>query len=234
VAGLAAAFRVVRTPGPFEAAIVWAVIECFFAVLHGRAEPRTTILLAAAILTIVVGVTEASAATAYRDGLTGLPARRALDEALENLRGRYTIAMVDVDHFKRFNDTHGHEVGDQVLRMVATRLRGVGGGGKAYRFGGEEFAVVFAGRNAKWALPHLEELREGIASADFRLREAGRPKKKPRETRPPRAHSQRLSLTVSVGVAESRPPRDTPERVLREADVALYRAKQEGRNRVSR
>jgi diguanylate cyclase (GGDEF)-like protein len=232
-AGVAVVVRVIRSPGPFEAALVWAVIGCFFALALGRVEPRTTLLLAAATLTVVAGVTEASAATAYRDGLTGLPARRALDEALEGLRGRYVIAMVDVDHFKRVNDTHGHDVGDQMLRMVASRLRAVGGGGRAYRFGGEEFAVLFAGRSAAWALPHLEKLREGIAAAEFRLREVGRPKRRPKQARTARSQPQRLSLTVSVGVAESRLPHDSPERVIRAADVALYRAKQEGRNRVA-
>ena len=66
---------------------------------------------------------------AYDDELTGLPARRALNEALARLRGTYTVAMVDIDHFKRFNDEHGHDVGDQILRMVGARLAGVGGGG---------------------------------------------------------------------------------------------------------
>ena len=82
---------------------------------------------------------------AYDDELTGLPARRALNEALTRLRGVYTVAMVDIDHFKRFNDEHGHDVGDQLLRMVGARVGEVRGGGRAFRYGGEEFAVLFPG-----------------------------------------------------------------------------------------
>ena len=72
--------------------------------------------------------------------------RRMVDMALEDLGRRYCAAMVDVDHFKRFNDKHGHEVGDQVLKMVARCLSRVPGG-RAYRYGGEEFAVLFPGRD---------------------------------------------------------------------------------------
>jgi hypothetical protein len=76
---------------------------------------------------------------AFRDELTGLPSRRALNERMMALGSNYTIAMLDVDHFKRFNDMYGHELGDQVLRMVAAKLARIGGGGRAYRYG-EEFS----------------------------------------------------------------------------------------------
>lgn len=83
---------------------------------------------------------------AFRDELTGLPGRRALNERLQRLGRTYVIAMAGVDHFKRFHDTHGHDVGDQVLRLVASQLRQIGGGGKAYRYGGEELTLVFPGK----------------------------------------------------------------------------------------
>ena len=81
---------------------------------------------------------------AFRDELTGLPGRRALNEKLQRMGRVYTLAMADVDHFKAFNDTHGRR-GDQVLRMVAAQLRRVSGGGHAYRYGGE-FTLVFPAR----------------------------------------------------------------------------------------
>ena len=80
--------------------------------------------------------------------------------------------MCDVDHFKRFNDTYGHDAGDQVLRMVAAKLSQVGGGGRAFRYGGEEFLVVFRGRSAREAEPFVESLRRSIADAGFVLRES--------------------------------------------------------------
>jgi len=78
-----------------------------------------------------------------------LPSRRALIERLPSLGRRYTVAMVDVDHFKNFNDTYGHDAGDQVLRMVASRLGEVSGGGTAFRYGGEEFTILFPGKGGK-------------------------------------------------------------------------------------
>src|SRR5688500_20279314 len=91
--------------------------------------------------TLFRSVIEASYLMAYQDGLTGLPARRALTEALHQMNGKFTIAMVDVDHFKKLNDRYGHDVGDQVLRMLASRLAKVSNGGRAFRYGGEEFEI---------------------------------------------------------------------------------------------
>ena len=174
---------------------------------------------------------------AYRDELTGLPARRALQEHLVKLGGRYTVAMVDVDHFKRFNDRYGHDIGDQVLRMVAHRLATAGGGGKAFRYGGEEFTLIYSGKTAEQAKPHLETVREAIAASDFTIRGKHRPRKKPKplsKTRKsPRAQVKKVRVTVSVGVADSVRQRTSPDDVIKTADKALYRAKRGGRNRVS-
>src|SRR2546426_9194380 len=105
---------------------------------------------------------------AYEDTLTGLPARRALNEALLRLGGQYSVAMIDVDHFKRINDRHGHDVGDQVLKMIAAKLAQVSGGGKAYRYGGEEFAVIFPGRKAEECLADVEALRGVVERSEER------------------------------------------------------------------
>jgi len=168
---------------------------------------------------------------AYDDELTGLPARRALTEALARLGGTYAVAMVDVDHFKRFNDEHGHDVGDQILRMVGVRLADIGGGGRAFRYGGEEFAVLFPGKDVDQTLERLEALRRTIETTSFTLRAAGRPRKRPDS---PQAGGQRkrLAVTVSIGVAGSGAVAGKPEAVVQAADEALYRAKQAGRNQV--
>ncbi len=150
------------------------------------------------------------------------------------LSGRYAIAMVDVDHFKKFNDTFGHDVGDQVLKMVAGRLRGVGGGGRAFRYGGEEFSVLFAAQRADDACLHLDALRQAVAGAAFALRSKDRPKVERRKTGRPAPRAQKVGVTISLGVAERKDNSSTPEEVLKAADEALYRAKQNGRNRLSR
>jgi diguanylate cyclase (GGDEF)-like protein len=170
---------------------------------------------------------------AFRDELTGLPGRRALNERMQRLGRNYVLAMSDVDHFKRFNDTHGHDVGDQVLRLVASKLSKVSGGGRAYRYGGEEFAVVFAGKTLDECMPHLEELREIIANYDIKLRNPDRPQDD-LQGRQRRAGSgaSSVSVTVSIGVAERQAEHRTSEEVLKSADQALYAAKGAGRNCV--
>ena len=171
---------------------------------------------------------------AYRDELTGLPSRRALNQLLMSLGRRYTIAMLDIDHFKRFNDTHGHDTGDEVLRMVASKIARVGGGGKAFRYGGEEFAVVFAGRRADRAEAALEALRADIEAYRMLVRRgdrgAGSQSRKRRGKNTSGAKS--LSVTVSIGFAGRDARTKNPAAVIKAADKALYRAKRDGRNRV--
>jgi PleD family two-component response regulator len=150
--------------------------------------------------------------------------------------GAYTLAMVDVDHFKRFNDTHGHDVGDQVLKLVAKHLAGTPGGGKAYRYGGEEFTLVYPGRVADEAFPHVEAVRAAVEKAGFSLRAWNRPRAKPPEGRRRKKgkRAKKLSVTISAGLADSGGKGAEPEAVLKRADEALYRAKGAGRNRVAR
>ena len=181
---------------------------------------------------LVVAAVERAYAMAYHDELTGLPARRALNEALERAGGTYTVAMVDVDHFKKFNDRHGHDVGDQVLRMVAGRLARVQGGGRAYRYGGEEFAVLFPGKSTDESAPHLEALRASVAGAAFTKRAKDRPKQKPKTPRARGESAKALAVTVSIGAAQARGT-VAPDAVVKAADKALYRAKEAGRNRVA-
>jgi len=217
-----------RRPGPLEGGFVWATAICCYPLLVG--PPGAGVAFASAGLILVAAVIELSYSMAFRDELTGLPARRSLNEALLRVGRRYTLAMVDVDYFKKVNDRHGHDVGDQVLKMVAARLARVKGGGRAFRYGGEEFTVLFPGKDAATALPHLEALHQAIAAAGFTLRDAARPAKRPQKP-PAKAGSQRLSVTASIGVAE-RQPGQHPEQVIKAADQALYKAKQTGRNRI--
>ncbi|HSE92968.1 MAG TPA: GGDEF domain-containing protein, partial [Methylomirabilota bacterium] len=186
---------------------------------------------AAGALALVVALVETSHTMAYGDELTGLPGRRALDELLSELGPRYALAMVDVDHFKKFNDTYGHQAGDQLLRKIAVILQSVAGGGRTFRYGGEEFAVVFLGLDVEQAGPHLEALRQAIAETTFTVRAPDRPRRKPKQTTP--GGGKEVGVTVSIGVADSNRPGGTPAEVVKAADEALYRAKRAGRNRCA-
>lgn len=221
-----------REPQSPVRAYAYALLAAFLGLTWKAAGPGQEIWLATAGLVLVVTVVEASYLMAYRDGLTELPARRALNEALPRLSGQFTVAMIDVDRFKQFNDRWGHDAGDHVLRMVAARLAVVEGGGKAYRYGGEEFAVLFPGKGAEECLPHLEQLREAVEKSRFTLRRRFRPRKKPAAPKG-RKTAEKITITVSIGVAEKNHRHATPDQVVVAADKALYRAKEAGRNRVS-
>jgi diguanylate cyclase (GGDEF)-like protein len=192
--------------------------------------------IAAGALVLTVAVMQDTFRMAFRDELTGLPSRRALNERLASLGRRFTVAMLDVDRFKGLNDRFGHDVGDQVLKMVSTRLTRVGGGGKVYRYGGEEFTVIFPGKAADEALPHLEALREDIANYQLALRDRDRVEQANPAVKQRGAGSsgRSVAVTISIGVAETDEHLTSPEEVIHAADKALYRAKNRGRNQVSR
>lgn len=164
------------------------------------------------------------------DELTELPGRRRLKHHLRCLDKSYVLAIVDIDHFKRINDTHGHAAGDQVLRYLASELRRHLGG-KAYRYGGEEFVIIYEQQSYEAALNDLDDLREAVSRKEFFLRGSNRPARKPRH--PHRATpAASIRLTISIGAAHPSAHFQTPQDVLEAADQALYQAKENGRNRI--
>ena len=231
LAAIAIAVRFVRGLRSEDAGLLWALAAATLALGVRGDDAFVFAWFGGAALVVIVALVESSYGMAYGDELTGLPARRALETELRQLGARFTIAMVDVDHFKKFNDTHGHPVGDQLLRMIGASLARVGGGGRAFRYGGEEFAIVFPGKVTAEVMPHLESVRKVIEATPFVVRGADRPRKRP--DRPSRRGERRgVGVTVSIGVAATARVTD-PRAVLDAADAALYRAKRGGRNRVS-
>jgi diguanylate cyclase (GGDEF)-like protein len=216
-----------RNRTKIEPALLWS-LAAIFAAMNQEAE-STFFYSGAAGMILVLGVLDHGYDIAYLDELTGLPSRRAFNEALRLLRGQYAIAMCDVDLFKNLNDTYGHDVGDQVLKMIAGRLSNVRGGGRVFRHGGEEFAIVFKRSKAVDVLPVVESLREAVAAAEFRFRES---RLKPGSAVPKTAPGRAVKITISIGFADKSDGRQTPESVLQAADEALYRAKDSGRNCV--
>lgn len=159
---------------------------------------------------------------AYVDDLTQVLGRRALNETMSRLEGTYSIAMVDVDHFKKFNDTHGHAAGDVVLREVAAILS-EHSGGEVYRYGGEEFSILFPNTDADTAAARMDQVRKILADTKISLNGAAKSKR-----------DKQVSVQFSAGVSESGKRKATPEQVIKSADEALYKAKENGRNRVER
>ncbi|WP_394202600.1 diguanylate cyclase [Shewanella waksmanii] len=192
----------------------------------------TSVLLSVIASVYLVTILVDSYFLAYRDELTGLPSRRALYNLVLSLGRTYSVAMVDIDHFKKFNDTYGHDVGDQVLKLVAAKLAKVTGNGKVFRYGGEEFTIVFPRKQTDQTLTHLEEVRESIEAYQIVLRDDKR-QQQSKQTRGKtnNKHQKTVSVTVSIGVAEHLKGQ-TFDECMKVADEALYKAKKKGRNQV--
>jgi diguanylate cyclase len=162
---------------------------------------------------------------ANSDPLTGLPNRRALDQhlrsAFENARraeSPLALAICDIDHFKLFNDTHGHQIGDEVIKFVGSSLgRAASNDVFVARYGGEEFVMVFERAAAAAAMAMLEKVRAAIAARELKVTHTGQ-------------SLGRLSFSGGLAAINGQ---DSPGSLLKRADAALYRAKQDGRNRIS-
>jgi diguanylate cyclase (GGDEF)-like protein len=160
---------------------------------------------------------------AHTDTLTGLGNRRAFDEALDrewNRAIRYrepiSLALLDIDHFKRFNDHYGHKPGDECLAKVGHLLSETvfRPGDMIARYGGEEFAIFLSGSDGKSAMKLANRLRTGIEKTPFYVGDS------------------QINITISLGVAEYNENSPNLETLVARADQALYVAKHKGRNRV--
>ncbi len=162
---------------------------------------------------------------AMTDGLTNLANRKAFDNELRRIaeeasvtEGTFALLMVDIDYFKSFNDNYGHQVGDQVLRLVARTLTdGVKGRDVAARYGGEEFAIILPDTGLQAAVTVGNALRKAVATKDVVNRNTG---------------DKLGRITMSVGCAEFAPGENLQDLIER-ADAALYTAKHNGRNQVA-
>lgn len=167
---------------------------------------------------------QATIEMAVTDSLTGLHNRRYFDMHLEGLLEKavdrskpVSVFMCDIDHFKLVNDTHGHDVGDEVIREFARRLRkNIRNVDLACRYGGEEFVVAMPATEIAVARLVAERVRQEVAGHPFIVR----------------GGAEQIAITVSVGVSAFEGRTDTPENLLKRADVALYNAKRGGRNLV--
>ena len=225
--------RFILRPDANLAGLIGILSASFLGFYTFQKNIPVTVYFSGAGLILIVTTVESSFKMAYIDDLTGLPGRRSLNEMLLNLGNRYAIAMVDVDHFKKFNDTYGHETGDQVLKMIASRFGKMTGGAKSFRYGGEEFTAIFNGKSVEEAVPHLETFRKSVQDFPFIVRGKSRPKNPNKQSQgktSPNSGNRKVKVTVSIGVCEPEKGSTTPEKVIKNADKALYKAKKSGRN----
>ncbi len=187
--------------------------------------------LVAALLLVVFGLAVQMLNLAYIDELTQIPGRRALYTDMRKLGRRSAVTMLDVDHFKKFNDTYGHDVGDQVLKLIGSQLE-KGRGFKCYRYGGEEFTLLFNHQDSDRIEQDLEAVRTQIANYPLRVRAKQRPKShKQGRAQRGKAATKSVRVTVSMGCA-LRQPKESEQAMIKRADTLLYKAKKAGRNCV--
>ena len=229
-------YKLTKTNEEAEVSILVVLLFSYTTLAFFDQVKISTIMFSAAGLALIVNLVQSSYNMAYRDELTGLLGRRALNDRLKGLRNRFVIAMTDVDHFKKFNDTHGHNIGDEILKMVADKLGAVEGGGTAFRYGGEEFCILFPGKTIDECAPYLEVMRKSVENYKMTVRktehrsitaESGIER---RGRRSKNRDNKIVSVTISIGVAEKNDKFDNADAVMKAADKALYKAKKSGRN----
>ncbi len=212
--------------------LIMLITQLYF----GGTDQSLHVFSSVALLMCLYAVLQESWRMAYLDELTELAGRRALRDRLHKIGGKYTISMLDIDHFKKFNDRFGHDTGDAVLRMIAGQLNKVTGGGAAFRYGGEEFTIVFNGKKTADVIPHLNALLEKIASTPFVINRANRRNSDNTIRKIAKDNldtKQTVQVTISAGVADSQHSAVSGWEILKISDKALYRAKRKGRNCVS-
>lgn len=192
------------------------------------------IFTSAVFVIMVIAMFDVSYSLAFYDTLTGVLSRRALEQELLKLGNRkYAIAMVDLDHFKKINDTYGHDIGDEVLKMVASILNSTFSKAKVFRYGGEEFVVLFTGKGNKEILPQLERARKAVECRPFILRSDKRPDEKQNKYNKYSRGKGKINITVSIGLAQKTELLKSCYDVIKKADEALYKSKNGGRNCVT-
>ncbi|MFZ1393076.1 MAG: GGDEF domain-containing protein [Dokdonella sp.] len=213
---------------PMDAALSFVLVVSGIALLPSMQAGASSDLLAVAGAIALFAILLFSYNMAFVDGLAGVPNRRSLDEALTRLSGDYAVAMIDVDHFKAFNDRHGHGAGDRVLKAIAEQLK-LTRGGDPYRYGGEEFCLLFTGTRARDAAQACEDLRARVAKLRVPVRSVPSGKRSPKAAG---AAPAEVKVTISIGLARRANNSGDASDVLKAADRALYKAKAAGRNRV--
>ena len=215
-----------------DQALLSALLACTLTVIEFDKQWISVCMFIISAILLLLSILKRSHEQAFMDDLTRIPGRRALNIDLAQLSGKYCIAMLDIDHFKLFNDTYGHNTGDMVLKMVASQLATVRGRGKVYRYGGEEFTILFKGKSVSDCVDYLNEVRLLIAGYPFQIRKSVERREAENEEKSVEGIEKVVQVAISIGVAQRGKSTRNPEDVIKEADKLLYKAKESGRNKV--
>ena len=220
-------YKSARNPDYLQTAFLFVFILTFFAFSFITSPLLAKCLFLSASGCILLALFQTSHQMAFLDELTSIPARRAFLTTLHQYENQpYTLAMIDIDFFKRLNDSYGHDVGDQALRMISSKIAEECKSGTLYRYGGEEFILFFPLKSLNNVLDEIEETREIISNTNFFLRSC-----KTGSVQNTHPYLASIKITLSVGVCEKMDGMSSAD-VINTADEALYKAKQTGRNKT--
>ena len=224
--------RYIRIREAIECAFFWTLILTFSALVVNKIAPASSIYFATAGLILVISVIENIYLEGFSDELTNLPTSQVLMGNLSKLKTGYTLAMIEIDHFKKLKDNHGHKVSKQIIRMVGSKLASVTGG-MPFRYGDAVFLIVFPEMFVQETMPRLEILRQTIKESTFILPSRKHSHKKLIRVKGLKIQPNKIPLSVSIGVAERIDLDMRPQQVIKSAEEAVYFARREGRDRIS-
>jgi diguanylate cyclase (GGDEF)-like protein len=234
ISGLIHSMRFVLQRHPMDAGATWALAAIFFAFHGTQFGWHPTNFFATAGLILFLSLVQASYQQTYRDVLTGISGRMAYEEATAQLGRKFAIAVLAIDQLKSYAGTHGKPVVEQILKLVAPKVQAACQAGRVFRVSGEELTFLFPQHSALDALVELEHIRKEIESTSLYLRDGRRVWENSRGGTSPRTNDQTLSVTVSIGVADSSTEETPRSAVIKAAYRALYEAKTAGGNAVKR
>jgi diguanylate cyclase (GGDEF)-like protein len=212
------ASRFIVCRNTIESGLVWAMMAVFIALQGTQYGWKPTNFFATAGLILTITLLEASYKATYVDETTGLPGRQAFDTALKELERHCSVAVIEIDQLKSYNNAHGLAASGQILRRVTAAIAGLSVRGQVYHLAGENFAVLFPGTSS------------GETLADLVLRRQDQVRKQRDHRTGTDSTSKELPITISIGVADQHDASIPPDVVIRTAYRALYRAKVEGGN----
>jgi len=225
-------FLYIRTRGVIERAFCWALITVFYGLALSRIGPESSIYFSTAGLIFIISVIENFYREGLQDEITDLPTGKTMRVILSRLNTGYTVAMIEVDNFKRLRNNHGRRVSKQILRSVGEKLTCVTGRGEPFHYEGVLFAVVFPGTFLKDTLPHMEELRQLIKKPGPIPHDVKSPRRKPKKLKRIEILANKIPVTVSIGVAERSDTGMSALQAIKKAEKALLTAKNEGGDRM--
>lgn len=231
IALLVLLIKAIRTPRVVNSGFLGALIAVTLA-LHFINAPITSMMFyTVACLIMILALSLDNFHLTKIDVLTELPGKRAFRKKLLTMKNHYCIAILDIDQFSKTNKKYGLDICNQILRMIASRSRDMGRKGLAYRYAGEEFAIIFYDMKLNEAHMYLGRLCNSIANEPFLLRRKRRPYFKPLVL-PIHTIAKPVHVSVTVGVAEKQSHHKNPVEVLRTAKDALNRAKLQAREEL--